>query len=61
MNKTVGYIALWLNKTIESDTEEINCTDKDTLGVVFVFRTKIAARKIYGQGVTLLPIEYAKN
>ena len=63
MRKRKGYIAVSLHPshiTLDGEKTEIELPDK-CIGIMFVFKTKTAARKYWGKNVELIQIESETN
>jgi len=67
LKKSRGYLALVLQTQVVSrfndppvDGPAISLTDADAgrIGMMSVFKTKTAARKVWGRGVKLHPVEF---
>lgn len=54
------YIVMMLQKSIKTELFDVNAVDGDHLGFLSVFKTKKAARKVWGKDVELLEIEVRK-
>lgn len=64
MSKRDGkmYMVGALHKSVRDSTgQDINCETDGLAGVLFVYWTKTAARKIWGRNVTLTQMEKPSN